>query len=140
MWYNSIMIWLLRSPFHAMLDKSIMLVTVKGLKSGKAYTLPVNYLQEGNSLWVTSLRSRTWWRNLAGSAPLEVLLAGRPRHARGMVIVDETAVAASLLADFKLAPKYARYYGVSLDAAGQPIPASCVQAAKERVMIRVELT
>ena len=137
--YNSIMIWLLRSPFHAILDKSIMLVTVKGLKSGKAYTMPVNYLQEGDTLWVTSLRSRTRWRNLAGGAQLEVLLAGRPRHAHGEAIVDKTAVAGSLLAYFKLAPQYARYYGVSLDSAGQPVPASCVQAAQERVMVRVEL-
>jgi deazaflavin-dependent oxidoreductase (nitroreductase family) len=139
MWYNSIMIWLLRSPFHGMLDKGIMLITVKGRKSGKEYATPVNYLREGNTLWVTSLRSRTWWRNLKGGAAVDVLLAGHKLRARGEAIVDETEVTQSLLAYFKLAPKYARYYGVSLDAAGQPLPSNCIRAAHERVMIRINL-
>ena len=44
-----------------------------------------------------------------------------------------------LLAYFRLAPKYAHYLGVTLDAAGQPIPENIARAAKDRVMIRIEL-
>jgi len=35
MWYNTLMSWLLRSPFHGLLSKSTLLVTVTGRKSGR---------------------------------------------------------------------------------------------------------
>jgi hypothetical protein len=41
---NDFMSWVLRSPLHGMLSNSMMLITVKGHKTGKEYTLPVNYL------------------------------------------------------------------------------------------------
>jgi len=134
------MIWLLRSPFHALLDKNIMLVTVIGRKSGKMYSTPVNYLRDGNLLWVTSIRTRTWWRNLKGGAQLNVLLAGQSMKAYGVVIVDDQAVADSLVAYFQKAPRLARYFKVGLDAAGQPVREDCVRAAHVRVMIKIELS
>jgi deazaflavin-dependent oxidoreductase (nitroreductase family) len=140
MWYNSMMIWFLRSPFHALLDISIMLVTVTGRKSGKIYSTPVNYLRDGNLLWVTSTRSRTWWRNLRGGAQLNVLLAGQSMKAYGVVIVDDQAVAESLVAYFQKAPRLARYFKVGLDAAGQPNREDCARTARERVMIKIELS
>jgi len=134
------MIWLLRSPFHGLLDKSIMLVTVTGRKSGKMYSTPVNYLRDGNLLWVTSIRTRTWWRNLKGGAQLNVLLAGQSMKAYGVVIVDDQAVVDSLVAYFRKAPRLARYFKVELDASGQPVREDCVRAAHERVMIKIELS
>ena len=71
---NDFMTWVLRSPLHGLLSASTMLVTLKGRKSGKAITLPVNYFQEGENLWVITNRSRNWWRNLRGGAQVEVLL------------------------------------------------------------------
>ena len=139
MWYNSIMAWLLRSPFHGLLDKGLMLVTISGRKSGKKYSTPVNYLQDGNTLWVTSLRARTWWRNLKGGAPLSVYLAGMQRTARGDVIEDQQAVAESLAAYFQKAPQLARYFKVGIDAAGQADRADCARAAQERVVVRIDL-
>jgi hypothetical protein len=44
---NDFMAWVLRSPFHGMLSGGMLLVTVTGRKTGKAYTLPVEYVQEG---------------------------------------------------------------------------------------------
>lgn len=60
MWYNSIMKWILRSPLHGLINKSIMLITYTGRKSGKVYTIPVNYVRHGGLLSVTSYRHRTW--------------------------------------------------------------------------------
>ena len=139
MWYNSIMSWLLRSPLHGMLDKGTMLVTVTGRRSGKEYSTPVNYLRDGSMLWVTSTRSRTWWRNLIGGAPLHVLLAGQDLKAHGEAIIDEQAVTESLVSYFQKAPQVAKYYKVSFDAAGQPSREDCARAAKDRVVIRIDL-
>jgi hypothetical protein len=54
MWYNRPMSWILRSPLHRVLSKSTLLITLSGRKSGKLYTLPVNYVREGDILWITS--------------------------------------------------------------------------------------
>ena len=139
MWYNSLMAWLLRSPVHGTISKAIMLVTVTGRKSGKAYSTPVNYVREGNTLWVTSQRDRTWWRNLKSGAPVRVLVGGRELQARGEAIVDERTVAENLAQYFGIAPQYAKYYKVELDSMGKPSAADCTRAAKERVMVRIEL-
>lgn len=137
MWYNPLMIWVLRSPLHAILDKNFLLVKVTGRKSGKVYSTPVNYLRDGQTLWVTSTRTRTWWRNLRGGAPLEVLLAGRKLKARGEAITDADAVADGLVSYFQKAPQVAKYFNVRLDAAGQPNREDCARAAKERVLIKI---
>ena len=69
MWYNTIMKWVLCSSLHGLLSKNIMLITFTGRKSGKVYTLPVNYVRDGDVFSVVSFRHRTWWRNLRGGAP-----------------------------------------------------------------------
>lgn len=62
MWFNPMMKWLIASPLHIFVSKNMMLITYTGRKSGVTYTTPVNYLREGNTLYVTSWRERTWWR------------------------------------------------------------------------------
>jgi len=59
MWFNPIMIWLLKSPLHGFISKGVMLVTVTGRKSGKFFLTPTNYVRDGNTLWVISWRERT---------------------------------------------------------------------------------
>lgn len=45
---------LLRSPLHGVLRDSVLLITFRGRKSGKAYTTPVNYLHEGDTILLTT--------------------------------------------------------------------------------------
>ena len=75
---NDFMSWVLRSPLHGMLSNSMMLITVTGRKSGKKYTLPVNYYRENGCLWVLTNRDRSWWRNVQGGAPVSLLLRRQP--------------------------------------------------------------
>ena len=44
MWFNPIMRWLVSSPLHFLVSQSLMLMTYQGCKSGKSYTIPMNYL------------------------------------------------------------------------------------------------
>lgn len=140
MWYNSPMVWLLRSPLNGMLSKSTLLISVMGRKTGRAITTPVNYVREDNTLWVTSLRQRTWWRNLKGGAPVSVVLAGKELPGHGEAIVDEKMVAQNLATYFQRAPQYAKYFKVAVDAAGKPSADDCTRAARERIMVRIDLT
>src|SRR5512139_1788572 len=75
---NDFMSWVLRSPLHGMLSNSMMLITVKGRKTGKEYTLPVNYYRQNGNLWVLTNRDRTWWRNLQNGAEVSLLLKRKP--------------------------------------------------------------
>ena len=47
---NNLMTAMLRSPLHGMMSKFIMLISFRGRKSGKLYTIPVGYMQDGDTL------------------------------------------------------------------------------------------
>lgn len=139
MWFNPLVIWLLKSPFHSLISQGVLLVTVTGRKSGKPISTPTNYLRAGNTLWVISWRERKWWRNLRNGAQVQVLLAGKSLEGRGQVIEEEKAVAQSLLDYYRKAPKAAKYVGIGMDAAGLPVAADCARAAQKMVVVRIDL-
>jgi deazaflavin-dependent oxidoreductase (nitroreductase family) len=140
MWYNPFMIRLLRSPFHALISKNILLLTVTGRKSGREISTPVNYLRDGKILWVASDRGRNWWRNLVDGAPVTLLLEGKTIVAKGKAITDPEGVKTALGTYFKLAPGMARYFGVKLDKYGSPNPQDLSRAVIKQVMIQIALT
>ena len=133
--FNPLMIWLLRSPLHKIASKNTLLITFTGRKSGRRYTTPVNYVLDGNVIFITSLRSRSWWRNLQKGVPVSVRLKGQDMETYGDVIEDNENVTRQLIAYLQKVPQYARYFKVNLDPDGNPDPEDVAQAAKERVMI-----
>jgi len=139
MWFNPIMTWLLRSPFHKLMSGSTLLVTVTERKTKRPITTPVNYIRDGKTLWVVSARDRTWWRNLTGGAALTITLARKTKQARGEVILHEKEVVHAMTEYFKLAPRVAKYYKVKLSREGNPDLADLGGAARQRVMIKITL-
>ena len=139
MWFNPMMVWLLKSPLHGMISKGVMLVSVTGRKSGKMISTPTNYLRDGTTLWVISWRDRKWWRNLRGGAKVRVLLAGKSVEGCGQVIEDEVMVAHSLFDYYRRVPQYAKYVKIGMDTAGLPISADCERVASSIVMVRIDL-
>ena len=137
--YDPFTALILRSPLHRLLDRSTMLLTVTGCKSGKHYTTPVNYIVDGDTLLTVSLRNRTWWRNLRGGAPIEVRLKGTTRQGRAEACADDSGVTQNLQHYLELRPQIAKYMGVKLDQSGQPNCEDTARAAKDRVMVRVHL-
>jgi deazaflavin-dependent oxidoreductase (nitroreductase family) len=139
MWFDPLMKWLLRSPFHGMISKGVMLVSVRGRKSGKTISTPTNYVREGNMLWVISWRDRKWWRNLRGGADVRLRLAGKEVRGCGRVIEEQKAVGQSLIDYYRRVPNNARYVGIGLDPAGLPRSADCERAAQRLVVVRIDL-
>ncbi|MFQ6085544.1 MAG: nitroreductase family deazaflavin-dependent oxidoreductase [Candidatus Bathyarchaeia archaeon] len=136
MWYDRIIRWILGSPLHGLVSKNMMLITLTGRKSGKRYTVPVNYVREDDVFFVVSYRHRTWWRNLRGGAPVTVRVKGQELKAVGESIEDKEAVAAGLLAYLQKVPYYAKYFQVTLESDSQPNSEEVARAAQNRVMIR----
>jgi deazaflavin-dependent oxidoreductase (nitroreductase family) len=140
MWFNPIIKLILRSPFHGLLSSNMLLVSYTGRKSGRAYTIPVNYVRAGDCQYTVSFTGRNWWRNLRGGAAVSLRLKGRDLPAVADVIAEpEEAVTASLMYYFHLVPNYTRYMGVGLDSGGQPNREDVARAARERVMVQFRL-
>ena len=64
--FNPLMIWLLRSPLHKIASK--------------------------NTLLITSLRGRSWWKNLRRDAKISVHLQGKDLETQGEDISDGAKV------------------------------------------------
>jgi deazaflavin-dependent oxidoreductase (nitroreductase family) len=129
---------LLRSPLHALLSGSTMLITFTGRKTGRHYTAPVNYVRAGNCLIVTSRVDHAWWRNLRGGAVVELRLRGRRLQGHAHVVEGSAAVADELLALLHKTPKLAVHFHIELDADGQPKhPEQLTRFAAERVLLRI---
>lgn len=135
MWYNQIIKWILRSPLHGLLSRHIMVVTVVGRKSGRQFSLPVNYRQEGDLITVISSRDRTWWRNFRRDATGTILLRGSLQSVNAQVLEDDVRVAAGLQAYLEKAPQLAKYFNIALDTDGHPEVRDVAQAARERVIL-----
>ncbi len=135
MWFNPIIRWLLRSPLHFTLSKNTMVMTYTGGKSGKMYTIPMNYLDIEGTLYTISSRERTWWRNLRGGTEVTLCLKGEDKKAWAEAIEGQAEVAEVLSLYLKTAPQLARYMDVRVDANGSPNIEDIYHLAHEKVVV-----
>lgn len=64
----------LKSEQHALLSGHIMLITMKKRDTTNLISFPVDYLREGNTVYVGS--DTAWWKNLEGGAEVRMLIQG----------------------------------------------------------------
>ncbi|GIH96305.1 nitroreductase/quinone reductase family protein [Planobispora siamensis] len=95
---NPVVRRLLGTPWHDLVSRWVVLLTLTGRRSGAAITVPVQYAQDGDVLTLVSRRSRNWWRNLEGGAALRLVLRGAGRTGRAVVSRDPERVRAALSA------------------------------------------
>ena len=134
---NDFMSWVLRSPLHGMLSKSTMLITVTGCRTGKKYTTPVEYYDQGGYLWVITSRNRTWWRNVRGGAEASLLLKRKSVTAFAETILDEAKVEAQLREYVRRMPISARALGLLENNALNE--EAVKRVAKDRLFVRLAL-
>jgi F420H(2)-dependent quinone reductase len=78
---------ILRSPWHGMMSPRLLLLTFTRCKSGKAFTTPIRYVQEGETLWLRV--AYPWWKNLVEEATVRVLLRGKMHTGTAEVLPEE---------------------------------------------------
>ena len=91
-WVNRFLGGLLRSPFHWLASGKIMLIVVRGRKTGMVYTTPVNYAQRGNTIYVISRLGRTWWKNVGSDTNVRLWLRGKECIGCGRLYTDPEKV------------------------------------------------
>jgi deazaflavin-dependent oxidoreductase (nitroreductase family) len=111
---NFFVVGLLRSPLHRLASGSVLLITYRGRRSGRRFTIPVMYAEREGSLtiFVGHPARKRWWRNLRGGAEVEVRLRGRRLREQAEVVEDGAARATYL-------DRYPRAR-VAIDAADTP--------------------
>src|SRR5512139_4060490 len=92
---NNAMRFVLRSPLHGIVSNTVLLITFSGRKSGKTYTTPVSYSQDGDQVYIFT--HAPWWKNLRSGAPVGLRIRGREyQGVAEPVAVDKQAVATGL--------------------------------------------
>ena len=84
---NAIATTILRSPWHRMRSDHLLLLTFTGRKSGKEFTTPLRYVQEGETLRMTIVYP--WWKNLVEETTVRVLLRGQIHIGTAEVFPEE---------------------------------------------------
>lgn len=116
---------LLRSPLYRLVSKHLMLLSFKGRKTGRTYTVVVGRHEVDGALVVpTGTTGRRWRLNLRG-APVVVTIEGRCRHGRGKLVEDPDEVA--------------RLHELLLDRVGPKSAASGLDGERGRKPTRDEL-
>ncbi len=135
---NRTMKLVLRSPVHGIVSKTVLLITFTGRKSGKTYTTPVSYSQNGDQVYIFT--HADWWKNLLSGASVSLRIQGRELQGLAEAVAeDKGAVAAGLAAHLRKVPSDARYYGVTFDDHRNPRAEEIEKAAQSVVMIRIRL-
>lgn len=150
MWFmkyiaNPLVKLILSSPLHPLLSASTLLITVSGRKTGKAYTLPVNYACDGDEIWIIpgQPERKTWWRNLGHEALVTVTYFGRRRCAEATLFQGspvESAAVNGLQVYFTRFPASAKTHSLQLAPNGRFDPAALQAAASSIPVVRIRLT
>lgn len=128
---------IVRSPLHPLLGSSFAVITVKGTKTGRLYSTPINVAPQDEGYTVVSLRNRTWWRNLRRGQIARLRLAGRTLPVTATIFEDPTQVVEELACYFQKYPAYAKYFGVKRSDDGQPSNVDLQTAAQDRVIVQL---
>ena len=136
MWFNTFARPILRSPLHSIMSNSVLLVNYTGHKSGKSYSVPVNYVHDGADLLILSNRDRVWWRSLRAERACSITLKRQELNTTATVYDDDQAVATQMAVYMKAAPQTAKYLKIPMHN-GEPDPDTLATLAPEHVVIRI---
>jgi deazaflavin-dependent oxidoreductase (nitroreductase family) len=126
---------LLRSPLHPLMSGRFLLLTYRGRRTGRSYTVPAAYRRRGNELILTT--DSSWWHNFTEPSPVTVRVAGRPRTGTAQAIRDPQQVADALKHLIRGQPSYARFAGIQRSKDGGLDAEELERATRERVLIRI---
>jgi hypothetical protein len=120
--------FVLRLPFQTPISKRLILISYTGRKTGRSYTIPVSYVQQGDDLLIPG--GGAWKTNLEHGAPVQIRFLGKERSAIPEVIRDPDKV--EELVTFMMAanPAVSRFIGVPKQLDGHPDRAKLNEAVR----------
>ena len=140
----------LRTPFHRLLDNSVLILHVVGRSSGRCYDIPVGFVDVRDRLIVVT--QHRWRRNLrSGVDPRVVDTTGTDlgvtRFGRRLVMhaeLDEDPVSVAVIVDRVLRrvgrSAGARRLGIVIDGVAEPTSSELAEANREFDLAVISLT
>lgn len=101
---------ILKSPMHAVMSDEYAILEFTGRRTGKTYETPVAYVQEGDTV-LLSTDSR-WWRNFSDDAVVTLRLRGRRRDGTAHLVRDAAQAEGIVRTLVTEIPSYARPAGL----------------------------
>ena len=134
--------WLLRSPLHSRFSDKFMLLSFKERKSGKRYSIPVEYFPERDDiLYVITKQTNLWWKNLKGDIPVTVRIKNKVQNGTAEVFGNNDDVYARALNSLLIKyPDKTKSFKVSLDRDGKFNSKELAKAAQNKVVIKIQLS
>jgi deazaflavin-dependent oxidoreductase (nitroreductase family) len=85
---NGFVLAVLRSPAHRLLSGMTIELGYTGRRSGRQFTLPVQYARDGERLLVAvqDPAAKKWWRNFQTPQEVSVRLRGKARRGTASVL------------------------------------------------------
>lgn len=133
---------ILRSPLHGWMSAALLLITYRGRKSGREFTLPVQYVQDRNHIYIVPgyAEKKVWWRNLKGGMDVQVTLKGQTISGHGILLereADEEAILKGFGLYLRQYPSLAKMHNVRIEADGRFNADNLREAVKDIFMIQV---
>jgi len=112
----SFQVWLLRHGLMGSLDNEIMVITVKGRKSGRQYSTPIGYLRDGEIIIALS-RGSNWYKNAVATGKAQIEIKKQKIEVCVEAVRDQ-AERERIFALYKRdrAKNFSRLFGVPVDA------------------------
>ena len=89
---NPLVRGVLGSPLHRVLSGALVVLEYRGLRTGRAYRIPLQYAETGRGTIVVLAvqpERKLWWRSFARPARAVVLVAGEERAMTGRLLEGE---------------------------------------------------
>jgi hypothetical protein len=137
-WVNSFVKWALETPgLQGTMGQGLALLSFTGHKTGKAYTIPVSYHREADTVTIITKKQRNWWRNFEVPAEVHVRLAGKDYQGKAEARVGDDEELEFMLAHLAKRPVDAKAYGI---ARGEIAKAKIAPILPQLVFIRITVT
>ena len=136
---NIVVGMLLKSPFHALMSRSVLLITYTGRKSGRAYSTPVRYIRRGVSIRCFTSDHGQWWRNVKANPQVTLLVAGSSGAYQARVLARDPGRTSELLTDYLAAfPQDAAYHEIRVNPDGSLDDNDLLVASQKAVVVEFE--
>ena len=136
---NPVVIFLASTPLHFLFSHNIVVLKIKGQRSGKIYTIPVTYLKTKGGITCMTESAGIWWKNLRQGQQVEIQLAGKCLSAYGTANADDVEKIATALEKFCRNSRASAYFAKVGFTQGQPNEANITAAAPKHVLIELTL-
>jgi uncharacterized spore protein YtfJ len=141
---NGVVLRLLRSPLHRVLDRHVCALRFRGRVTGRIVELPVEYVRSGRQLVVLAGDGahKTWWRNFRhGPHRVDAYLDGHWYAGTGTALLDGDPARTTALARYRAAHRT-----VPADTAdpvvvielGQAPPTAEVNGTARRFLVKID--